>query len=177
MVRSPSRTSAARLTPAQDWQCLRFLIEVFEARYPETLGVFCMHKAPMIINPIWAIIKPLLDPVVRDKIVFTYTGDDLAEYIPRKHIEKHMGGEADMAFSYTKPVEGENKRMQEDSEEKTQALKCVSPLNFLGRPSVLNARTERGMKRQSTLKNSRNAGSTAMKKPARNERRKATMSS
>ena len=63
--------------------------------YPETLGKCLVHKAPMVFNAIWAILKPLLDPVVRNKIDFTKSEADLKKYIPGDHLPKGMGGDED----------------------------------------------------------------------------------
>ncbi|KAI7896465.1 CRAL-TRIO domain-containing protein [Mucor mucedo] len=64
-----------------DFEAVKFLVECFQAYYPETLGLACVHKAPWVFSTIWSLITPLLDPVVASKIVFTKNLDDLKKYI------------------------------------------------------------------------------------------------
>lgn len=65
-----------------DFDAVKFLAECFQAYYPESLGLACIHKAPWVFSTIWNLITPLLDPVVASKIVFTKTVQDLEKYIP-----------------------------------------------------------------------------------------------
>jgi len=108
-----------------DWSCVKFIVECFEKYYPETLGKCLVHKAPMVFNAIWAILKPLLDPVVRNKIDFTKSEADLKKYIPGDHLPKGMGGDEDWEWYYGGPKEGENKCMQNE-EEKKEKLKLYN---------------------------------------------------
>ena len=71
-----------------DWPLTQFLIKAFEVYYPETLGMLVFHKAPWIFSGIWRVIRPLLDPVVASKVVFTRTNDQLLDYIDAGHLPK-----------------------------------------------------------------------------------------
>jgi hypothetical protein len=71
-----------------DWPFTHFLVKAFEAYYPETLGLLIFHKAPWIFSGIWKVIRPLLDPVVASKIVFTRTDDQLLTYIDAGQLPK-----------------------------------------------------------------------------------------
>lgn len=64
-----------------DWQYILFLVKAFEAYYPETLGTLLLHGAPWIFGGIWRVLKPLLDPVIASKFVFTRTDQELFEYV------------------------------------------------------------------------------------------------
>lgn len=86
-----------------DYAPVKFMIKVFEANYPESLGVVLVHKAPWIFSGIWRIIKPWLDPVVAQKVQFTSNLKDLEEYVPRDHIPKDMGGAEDWVYEYVEP--------------------------------------------------------------------------
>jgi hypothetical protein len=68
-----------------------------------------VHCPPWIFKPIWIILRPLLDPVVRDKIRLTSTLEELEELIPAHHLPRDsMGGSADWGYSYPPPEEHEN---------------------------------------------------------------------
>ncbi|KAI9248667.1 CRAL-TRIO domain-containing protein [Helicostylum pulchrum] len=64
-----------------DFDIVKFLVECFQAYYPETLGLACIHKAPWVFSTVWNLIAPLLDPVVASKIVFTKNLEELEKYI------------------------------------------------------------------------------------------------
>lgn len=80
-----------------------------ESYYVETLARVYVHGAPWIFKPIWAILKPLLDPVVRDKVRLTDRPEELAEHIPFNHLPKGtMRGGLDWEFEFPKPESREN---------------------------------------------------------------------
>ena len=96
-----------------DYTPIKFLIKCFEAHYPESLGAALVYRAPWIFQGVWKIIKGWLDPVVSSKIHFVNNLKDLEEYIEPSRIVKELGGSEDWAYSYQRPVEGENALMKE----------------------------------------------------------------
>ncbi|KZZ97045.1 Cellular retinaldehyde-binding/triple function [Ascosphaera apis ARSEF 7405] len=96
-----------------DYTAVKFIIQCFEANYPESLGVVLVHKAPWIFSSAWALIKGWLDPVVASKIHFTKTDQDLLEYISQDKLLKDLGGNDANDYKYTPVVEGENKLMDD----------------------------------------------------------------
>ncbi|KXJ91550.1 CRAL-TRIO domain-containing protein [Microdochium bolleyi] len=96
-----------------DFPTVKFLIHVFEARYPETLGVVLIHNAPWVFQGIWRILRGWLDPVVAAKIHFTSKPADLAAFIPRANLMTEYGGDDDYTYSYIEPRQGENDAMQD----------------------------------------------------------------
>ncbi|PWN21942.1 CRAL/TRIO domain-containing protein, partial [Microstroma glucosiphilum] len=91
-----------------DYWCVFYLVKSMQ-KYPETLARVYVHAAPWIFKPVWAILKPLLDPVVREKIRLTSDIKELEEYIPLDRLPKEsMKGEMDWVFEWDPPVEGEN---------------------------------------------------------------------
>lgn len=98
-----------------DYTPVKFMIKVFEANYPESLGAVLVHKAPWIFQSIWNIIKGWLDPVVAGKVHFTKNVEDLEEFIPRSRILKELGGDEDWDYHYIEPVDGENSMMKEEA--------------------------------------------------------------
>ncbi|KAJ2992244.1 hypothetical protein NUW58_g2230 [Xylaria curta] len=96
-----------------DFHIVKFLASVFEARYPETLGVVLIHNAPFIFWGIWNIIKGWLDPVVASKIHFTRKPADLLQFISEENLQTSFGGKDTWEYEYIEPVPGENARLEE----------------------------------------------------------------
>lgn len=99
-----------------DYTPVKFIIKIFEAHYPESLGLVLVHKAPWVFQGIWAIVKGWLDPVVAAKVHFTKSVADLDAFIPRSRILTALGGDEDWEFRYVEPVPGENEAMVGDGE-------------------------------------------------------------
>lgn len=96
-----------------DYTPVKFIIKVFEANYPESLGSVLVHKAPWVFQGIWRIIRGWLDPVVAAKVHFTNNLAELEEFIPRSQVLKELGGDEDWVYSYKEPVPGENDKMKD----------------------------------------------------------------
>lgn len=56
----------------------------------------------------WKILGPLLDPVVRNKVVFTKKAEDVVKNVPAERLLQEIGGEVTDEFDFQEPVEGEN---------------------------------------------------------------------
>lgn len=107
-----------------DYTPVRFMIKVFEANYPESLGSVLVHKAPWIFQGIWKIIRGWLDPVVAAKVHFTNSVEDLQEFIPKSQIIRELGGDENWDYKYVEPVPSENAAMKnESSRELLQAVR------------------------------------------------------
>ena len=98
-----------------DYAPVKFMIKVFEANYPESLGAIVVHKAPWIFQGIWKIIKGWLDPVVAAKVHFTGDVKDLEAFIPRSQIIKELGGDEDWEYTYVEVKDGENDMMKDEA--------------------------------------------------------------
>lgn len=97
-----------------DYTPVKFMIKVFEANYPESLGCVLVHKAPWIFQGIWKIIRGWLDPVVAGKVHFTNDVKDLSEFIPKAQIIKELGGDEDWEYKYIEPLPEENAAMKDE---------------------------------------------------------------
>ncbi|SSD59175.1 related to Phosphatidylinositol transfer protein CSR1 [Saccharomycodes ludwigii] len=86
-----------------EYSPVKFLIECFEAHYPECLSKFIIHKAPWVFNSIWSIIKNWLDPVVASKFIFTKGHKDLLKYIALEHIPEYLSGGDKYNYHYQAP--------------------------------------------------------------------------
>ncbi|KAK0643958.1 CRAL-TRIO domain-containing protein [Cercophora newfieldiana] len=104
-----------------DFHVVRFLVQVFEARYPEYLGVLLVHNAPFVFGGIWRMIKPWLDPVIVSKINFTTGNADLARFIAPENLQTCYGGSDAWEYRYIEHVEGENARMQSEKKDEMHA--------------------------------------------------------
>lgn len=98
-----------------DYTPVKFMIKIFEANYPESLGAVLVHKAPWIFQGIWKIIRGWLDPVVAGKVHFTSSVEDLEEYIPKSQIIKELGGVENWDYKYIEPVPGENDALKDEA--------------------------------------------------------------
>ncbi|KAG0380299.1 hypothetical protein BGX24_009105 [Mortierella sp. AD032] len=105
-----------------DYNFVKFLVQCFEAYYPESLGILIIHKAPMVFWGVWKIIEPWLDPVVASKIRFTRNDKELTEIIDANHLpSKYDGGKDQFTYQYIPVQAGENDRMK-DAETKERLL-------------------------------------------------------
>lgn len=103
-----------------DWNTVGFIIKCFESFYPECLGTLFVHKAPWLFWGIWHGIAPLLDPVVRSKIIFSSSAKDSADKVPPGRLLAALGGNVDNGFSFLEPLVGENSLL-EDHEGRARA--------------------------------------------------------
>ncbi|KAG0222137.1 CRAL-TRIO domain-containing protein [Mortierella sp. GBAus27b] len=101
-----------------DYGFVKFLVQCFEAYYPESLGTLCIHKAPFVFWGVWKVIEPWLDPVVASKIRFTRSDKELLEVIDAEHLpKKYEGGKDDYTYEYKAPEADEN-NIQKDTDTK-----------------------------------------------------------
>ena len=89
-----------------DYQHLKFLINLLQNYYPESLGLGLIINSPWIFNACWFIIKPWLDPVVENKIHFIKNLDHLHKYVDQDNLPKHFNGNLS-DFNYILPTEEE----------------------------------------------------------------------
>ncbi|KAJ6439955.1 phosphatidylinositol transfer protein CSR1 [Purpureocillium lavendulum] len=110
-----------------DYQPVKFMVQCFEANYPESLGAVLVHNAPWVFQGIWKIIRGWLDPVVAAKVHFTNYRAGLEEFIAPSQIIKELDGDEDWQYEYEEPAEGENEAMK-DTETRDQLLKARADL-------------------------------------------------
>ncbi|KAG0352619.1 CRAL-TRIO domain-containing protein [Gamsiella multidivaricata] len=97
-----------------DFAMVKYLVTIFEAYYPESLGRIIIHGAPFVFWGVWKMIQPLLDPVVASKVRFTRSDQDLLEHIPANHLpDRYKGGLDRYRYSYPHAQPGENKIMED----------------------------------------------------------------
>ncbi|KAF9349835.1 hypothetical protein BGX34_001574 [Mortierella sp. NVP85] len=97
-----------------DFAMVKYLVTVFEAYYPESLGRIIIHGAPFVFWGVWKVIQPWLDPVVAAKVCFTRSDPDLLQYIPAHHLpDRYKGGKDKYKYAYIHAQPGENKRLED----------------------------------------------------------------
>ena len=101
-----------------DWDTATMVIKIFQSYYPETLGHAVVWNAPTLFSGVWKIIKPMLDPVVKEKIAFASTAKEMQEFIDPKHLEKDFGGTSSWRYKFKDPVDGENDHMKDEDTKK-----------------------------------------------------------
>ncbi|PWN97262.1 hypothetical protein FA09DRAFT_47595 [Tilletiopsis washingtonensis] len=101
-----------------DWNCILYIVKCLEAFYPESLGTLYIHNAPWIFKGIWMVLGPLLDPVVRSKVVFSSKATDIEGHIPPSRLIADLGGNVTTGFEFTEPQDGENDLLKNEGERK-----------------------------------------------------------
>ena len=69
------------------WKVSLSTLSIVQSHYPERLGRAVNFKPPLLFEIFWKAIRPFVDPVTRDKLVFL-SGKDVEE---RSRLEEEMG--------------------------------------------------------------------------------------
>ncbi|EGG04149.1 uncharacterized protein MELLADRAFT_44326 [Melampsora larici-populina 98AG31] len=77
-----------------DWKAVIYFNKCLEAYYPESLKLLIIHNAPWVFHGVWKVLAPMLDPIVRSKIVFSKSSQDLLMHIDKRYLLKEFGGES-----------------------------------------------------------------------------------
>ncbi|CAI7650436.1 unnamed protein product [Penicillium manginii] len=94
-----------------DFPPVKFIIEIFQESYPESLGAMIFYNAPWIFSGFWKLIQGILDPVVAAKVHFISGAQDLQKIIPEGQIVKELGGSEDWEYEYIEPEANENDKL------------------------------------------------------------------
>ncbi|KAJ5082624.1 hypothetical protein N7532_011667 [Penicillium argentinense] len=94
-----------------DFPPVKFIIDIFQESYPESLGAMIFYNAPWIFSGFWKLIRGILDPVVAAKVHFISGAKDLEQIIPEDQIIKELGGKEDWDYKYIEPEASENARL------------------------------------------------------------------
>lgn len=94
-----------------DYQHIKFMINVMQNCYPESLGLGLIVNAPWTFSAVWNVIKPWLDPVVASKIHFVKNSKELADYIDPAVLPKRLGGNQ-LDFQFIPPTDEDEARIK-----------------------------------------------------------------
>lgn len=114
-----------------DYQHVKFIINLLQYYYPESLGLALIVNAPWIFNSCWILIKSWLDPVVQQKIRFVRNLNDLNEFIDRNLLPKHLNGSKLDHFRYLPPTNEELinlQRIRKDHQRESQTKEIHSKM-------------------------------------------------
>ena len=87
-----------------DLNCLKNIVLLAQARYPERLGACLFYRPPNVFYGLWKAVKPLVDPRTAGKIRFAFNAEELQEELgPPAQVPVLLGG--DMPDGEMLPVE------------------------------------------------------------------------
>jgi len=113
---------------AMDFPASRFFLRCFQSHYPESLYKCFIVNAPWIFGAFWKMIRPLLDPIVSEKVMFV-SKDALIEYIDEDVLLSEFGGENAFTYEYKSFIDFEDKDLlyliQEAEDEPSEAIQKV----------------------------------------------------
>jgi hypothetical protein len=91
-----------------DFGSMQFMIQCLQSHYPESLGRCLILNAPWIFWGFYKLVKPLLDPVVVEKIIFIDDLEHLKTFIDDENLLKIYGGKAEYRYKYLPPPSLDN---------------------------------------------------------------------
>lgn len=83
----------------------RYTLDILQKHYPERMFKAYVINPPIVFRTFWTIIKPFLDPVTKEKIVFCHGKagvEKISERFDLGAVEKCAGGSANSDFDSTK---------------------------------------------------------------------------
>jgi hypothetical protein len=99
-----------------DYKFVKFIVQCFQAYYPESLGVYIVTSAPFFFRGIWNIINPWLDPVVAAKFRCTAKLTELQEFIPAENLPPRLSGTDPYEYYYPPPRTEDDLRLLDANE-------------------------------------------------------------
>lgn len=113
------------------WKVSLSTLSIVQNHYPERLGRAVNFKPPLLFEIFWKAIRPFVDPVTKEKLVFLSSkmnSDDysaeMEKYFNLDHIDECMGGTLDEGRMIPEQG-GYRERMKELDETITKALTVV----------------------------------------------------
>ncbi|KAK7282794.1 hypothetical protein RIF29_11857 [Crotalaria pallida] len=102
---------------------------VLQQYYPGRLGLAVMYNAPMLFQPFFTMVKPLLETTIHNKLKFGYSGDRdtkkmMQDLFDMDKLEAAFGGKYETVFDVNKYAE----RMKEED---MKTLSFWTPSNTL----------------------------------------------
>lgn len=76
------------------WKVSLLTLQIVQNHYPERLGRAVNFQPPFLFELFWKAIRPFVDPVTRDKVVFVHQGDggEISKYVDLQHLDDTFGG-------------------------------------------------------------------------------------
>lgn len=75
----------------------REVLNILQNHYPERLGKALLTNIPSVASIFLKIINPFIDPMTREKLVFS---EPLPDYVPTAQLDKDYGGDVDFEYDH-----------------------------------------------------------------------------
>lgn len=75
----------------------REVLNILQNHYPERLGKALLVNIPAVAWVFLKIINPFIDPMTREKLVFS---QPMPDYVPKEQLDKDYGGEVDFVYDH-----------------------------------------------------------------------------
>jgi len=83
-----------------DLKSVQFMVATLQSYYPESLGRILVYNATWIVNGVWKIVRPWLDPVTAAKVSFIKQ-EEFTNFIPAENLPTDYGGKDPFVYNYT----------------------------------------------------------------------------
>jgi len=87
-----------------DYQFMKFMINILQNYYPDSLGQCLILNSPWIFSTCWIALKRWIDPASQEKIKFI-NQTELADFVDVKQVPKSHGGQSDWVYEYSYPLD------------------------------------------------------------------------
>lgn len=75
----------------------REVLHILQTHYPERLGKALLTNIPMLANIFLKMIHPFIDPMTREKLVFS---QPFPNYVPKQQLDVDFGGEVEFEYNH-----------------------------------------------------------------------------
>ncbi|MEW5312227.1 MAG: hypothetical protein WDW38_003874 [Sanguina aurantia] len=78
-----------------DFPGLLAVFDLLQNHYPERLDKLFLYRAPALFNAIWSLVRPFIDPVTREKVVFVtekHAAREFTKHFNMQVFPKELGG-------------------------------------------------------------------------------------
>jgi hypothetical protein len=86
-----------------DFRSLKFMIQMLQNYYPESLGRVLVYNSTWLFWTIWKLVSPLLDPVTAAKVCFA-NKDTITNYIHEDNLLMEFGGKDPYNYDFEAAV-------------------------------------------------------------------------
>lgn len=94
------KAGATRSYTAPPMSQAKEILDILQTHYPERLGKALIINVPFLVNGFFKLIKPLLDPVTKEKMKFN---EDMKQYVPAEQLWTEFS-DGNLKFEYDHAV-------------------------------------------------------------------------
>ena len=85
-----------------DLPFLKGVASIFSNNYPERLHGAYLYPSGSVLPALWKMVSVFFDPRTQAKVTMIKHQSELLQHIPKEHLPKHLGGDADVSFDPSK---------------------------------------------------------------------------